>query len=395
MEKIKYITKVILVQVVSGLLFLSNISFADNRSQNVSETDEYEQQERRVGERSFRVPVNTEMALNEPDLYAWKLFVAINWPVDAGTCRPDASKAIGDEGATVWESWPSREEIFLPGAEKPKSWRKNCSGSRDESLPEGDFSTLADETVRVNRKSFKYIRANKLYSLDEQERLVRAGVRDVEFPLGSRSIKAHWVVISEFDKERYHWVETISDDATVIYGLSALHISSKDNPTWFWSTFEHVDNESVWPLIYPEAFRGWVVPSVDNVSCLSNNLGCNKIPEGFGLEGTKWENYRLRGTQVDWVDNRGNPTILTNSQIEGFLDQRTMSCLTCHALGVKGESGDSMPIPVVPGTLNNEGFPHGYVGAPAPELFHDENGVPIPYLGLDYVWTLRNAHREE
>jgi hypothetical protein len=34
------------------------------------------------------------------------------------------------------------------------------------------------------------------------------------------------------------------------------------------------------------------------------------------LQGTKWENYRLRGTQIDFIDSMGVPTLLGNSQIE-------------------------------------------------------------------------------
>ena len=37
---------------------------------------------------------------------------------------------------------------------------------------------------------------------------------------------------------------------------------------------------------------------------------------GIGLQGTKWENYRLRGAQSDFVTPIGAPTILANSQIE-------------------------------------------------------------------------------
>jgi hypothetical protein len=344
--------------------------------------------------RPWTEPMDTYTALNSPDIYAWQLFVALNWPVSPGSCKPDRGKALGDPGLTTWESWISREQVFLPNAAKPEKWIDNCRSGAYESLPVGSYSTIYDETVKMNSPTYNYIRDNRLYSLDEQERLAKAGVRDIKFPIGSKEIKAYWVVISEADKPRYHWTETEREGQKVIFGLTALHIMSKDTPTWFWSTFEHVDNEHIWSSVYPDAFRGWPVPSKDSAGCPEDDLACNKIPAGFGLEGTKWENYRLRGTQINWVDNRGNPTILTNSQIEGSQDQQSMSCITCHALAVKGVSGDAIPIPFLSDTVNDEGFPYGYVGALNPELFNDENGEPIPYLGLDYVWTLLHAQRE-
>ena len=336
---------------------------------------------------------DTNAALNHSDHYAWRLFADLNHPADLANCKPDREKVLGDDGLTLWEVWQSREETFLAGAEKPPSWKKGCENGGFYSFPVGNYSDFDDEAVRINKKSYHFIRANQLYSLDEQERLAQSGVVDIDFPLGSKTVKAGWVKIGVEDKPYYHWMEVERDGETVIYGLSALHIASKDFPTWFWATFEHVDNNTRWNTVYPEGFQGWVIPSKDSAACPETNLSCNGIPAGFGLEGTKWENYRLRGAQTEIVDNRGVPTVLVNSHLEGVLDQASMSCVTCHALAVKGTSGDSMPIPITEGT-NSEGLPMGHIGALNPAMFLDQNSNPIPYVGLDYVWTLRNAKRE-
>lgn len=215
---------------------------------------------------------DTQTALNNPDRYAWQLFVALNWPADRQRCRADRYKQLGDEGMATWQTWPSRENTFLSGAKKPKSWRRACRDGASFSLPQNAFSTVDDETVNLSKVHYGYIRKNALYSLDQQERLAQAGVKDLSFPLGAKSIKAYWVEISEADKPRYHWAETQRDGHTVIYGMTGLHIISKDNPTWFWSTFEHVDNEHIWPDIYPQAFRGWQVPSKDSIACPAEEL---------------------------------------------------------------------------------------------------------------------------
>ena len=336
---------------------------------------------------------NTNKALNHSDHYAWQLFSDLNHPATLNRCRPDPNKTLGDSGLTIWETWQSREETFLQNAETPPSWRTGCANEGFYSYPEGNYSNFDDEAVRINKKAYTFIRANHLYNLDEQERLVQSGIKDIDFPLGSKTVKAGWVKIDEEDKPFYHWMEIERDGEFITYGLSALHIASKDYPSWFWATFEHVDNNTRWNDVYPEGFQGWVIPSKDSAACPSSNLSCNTIPAGYGLGGTKWENYRLRGTQTEIVDNRGTPTVLANSHLEGVLDQPSMSCVTCHALAVKGSNGPSMPIPITHG-VNNEGLPMGHIGALNPEVFLDTNGNSIPYLGLDYVWTLRNAKRE-
>lgn len=378
------------------------------------------------GEDPWIEPQDTTMAMNDPDRYAWRLFVALNWPSVSNSCQPDQTKKIGDEGRVVWESWASKLDIFLPKAKKPEAWEDLCKKTSDSQKilqpsaqlkavalsdtpkqfknalellferPDGPFSTAADEEVRMNREAFDFIRDNKLYSLTEQERLAAAGVKTLVFPLKAKEIKAHWVIIDEAEKPRYHWTEVTENGTTKVYGLCALHIITRDMPRWFWSTFEHVDNETKWATIHPEGFRGWSeVKSSDSTACPPDQLDCNKIPSGFGLENTKWQFFRLRGTQTDWVDHRGNPTVLVNSKIEGGFDQKTMSCITCHALAVKGTTGRSMPIQIIPGTLNSEGRPHGYIGPIDPKLFLDATGNPVQYIGLDFVWSLRNAQREE
>lgn len=372
-------------------------------------------------------PQDTTTAMNQPDLYAWQLFAALNWPAKVSVCAADSKKLLGAPGKTVWETWRSKKDTYLERAAKPKSWVDGCSASIGApktlsvssqltavmaldpqkklkksgmqilfELPGGPFSTAEDEEVRLNKATYEFIRDNKLYSLTEQERLAAAGVRTLTFPLNAKEAKAHWVLIEEADKPRYHWDEvTTANGKKQTYGLVGLHIITRDMPRWFWSTFEHVDNEKRWPAKYPKGFRGWVVPSRDSASCPEDNLACNKIPSGFGLEGTKWANYRLRATQTDWVDHRGKPTVIANSKIEGSFDQNTMSCITCHALAVKGATGRSMPILIIPGTLNEEGLPLGYIGPLDQKLFLDANGKEVPYLGLDFIWSLRNAQREQ
>ena len=54
--------------------------------------------------------------------YSW---TALNWPVSKTNGVPDYSKDLGTEkgdNSTVWESWRTTSEVFLPDGRKPKPW---------------------------------------------------------------------------------------------------------------------------------------------------------------------------------------------------------------------------------------------------------------------------------
>ena len=61
--------------------------------------------------------------------FGWQLFVAMNWPAST-TARgvPDTSKNIGDTSVpTVWETFKTVDEVFLPNGEKPADWNTYAS----------------------------------------------------------------------------------------------------------------------------------------------------------------------------------------------------------------------------------------------------------------------------
>ena len=108
-----------------------------------------------------------------------------------------------------------------------------------------------------------------------------------------------------------------------------------------------------------------------------------KASSGIGLENTKWQYYRLRGTQVDFVDSTGNATRLVNSKIEGTFHQNFMFCITCHALAATNDKGSSMPILILEQLGPKREDRIGYIGVPRMSA----NDV----MQLDFVWSLRNA----
>jgi hypothetical protein len=170
----------------------------------------------------------------------------------------------------------------------------------------------------------------------------------------------------------------LADGTERLYGLTALHLVTKDLPTWFWATFEHADNPQL------PGNDGWQAPSRDTFACGDAEPACNRAPRGIGLEGTVWENYRLRGTLTSFVDTAGKPNLLANSELEAGM-QPTASCITCHSrAGIGTVAGQPVRLTVFD---TSTGDPkRGFVGEPRPEWFADGR-----IRSLDFIWSMAKA----
>ena len=361
-------------------------------------------------------PQDASEAINNPDRYAWRLFAALNWPADLKQKSPDASKPFGAPGPVVWETWrnarnEATDTAFPKNGSDPGPWlaketpaqkqiaemdpdamqqiiRREILRRANVPLPAFDAPQALGNETRLNKDTYEFIRQNKLYNLDAQLQLFKEGRKTIDFPLRAKEIKARWVVIAdtEEEKRRYHWTQG-SDGK--IYGLTALHIITKDLPNWFWTTFEHIDNKKPESAGGRTGNVGWHLPSRDRVACPQPPYDCDLAPTGLGLQGTKWENYRLRGTQIDFVDSRGNATVLANSQPEADF-QLTSSCITCHA---KATIGASQRLSVFKCFDASSGIV-GDVGSPNPTWFQGPGGA-AKFTQLDFVWSLMRARRAD
>ena len=236
------------------------------------------------------------------------------------------------------------------------------------------------------------MRSEELYNIEGQIAKFASGTVTLSFPAAAKEVKAQWRVITEADKPRYRWVEAQGGQGMQIYGLTSLHITTKDLPNWLWTTFEHVDNKVVHPgdATHPSS-EGWLLTSVDRFACTDAPFDCGDAPKGIGLEGTHWENYRLRGVQIDFVDSTGRETLLANSQPERFF-QTSSSCITCHALASINGAGERLEIfsPLGEGPV---GIPVGWVNG-VPTGFYDANGDQL-FKQLDFVWSLFRARSKQ
>jgi hypothetical protein len=328
----------------------------------------------------------------EPDKFAWEVFVSINksaatpgnnnvfWETWA-----DPDRVYGDPNHTP--TWPDNDnrplrfqpifkQLFDPPSTRPgtfsqelllREFKNKRQGIRPFFTP-GTGSQLNE--VRMNRAAFDFVVDNQLWYLQGQEEAFKDG-KKLAFPKDAKEIKAVWKQIDASQKSRYHW--QVGSDGKTIYGLIALHVTTKNLPNWLWATFEHVDNPQ----------RCKELPCRDTFG-IKNNRVSPDLLEMFrdaGM-GPEWRNYRLDGTQIDFTDS-GKPTLLGNSEMESSFI-KTSSCITCHDRSTIDAQGNSLKFfkPVIP--------TEGYIGAPKPGWFSDRSGRLL-FLKRDFVWSLMLA----
>lgn len=206
------------------------------------------------------------------DQYSWQLFIAVNWPAQAGQRGdPDCSKQPGDPGYTVWQTYKTVEETFLPRGADPGPWNSpqlakslgiiNIAALKNSSqvnaVDQAVGGWLIDQAgnptyydISANETSYNYIVANQFYNAD-----VVSKANNINFPYGVIEVKSSWRILTPHDNaSRYLTmlarVATFDDQGqrtgvTEAYlGLVGLHVITKVNgyPQWIWSTFEQIDN---------------------------------------------------------------------------------------------------------------------------------------------------------
>jgi hypothetical protein len=164
-------------------------------------------------------------------------------------------------------------------------------------------------------------------------------------------------------------------------------------PNWLWATFEQIDNPTATGI---EPIDD-IPPQTQMVNREVQTILATYYPN------LPWQYYELRGTQIDFVDANGNPTILANTLIETDF-QRSSSCITCHALATRGSLSQGR---LAFFNITDEGM-QGYIGNVAGQNYFDSFGEAVCYDGktdyffncqtqenvyrqLDFVWSLREA----
>ena len=135
------------------------------------------------------------------DQYSWQMFIALNWPAQDGQRGdPDCAKQLGDPGYTVWQTYKTVEEIFLPRGANPGPWNtpqtaKSLGIINIAALKNSTQVNAVDQAVggwlidqagnptyydiSANETSYDYIVNNNFYNAD-----VVSKANNINFPNG-------------------------------------------------------------------------------------------------------------------------------------------------------------------------------------------------------------------
>ncbi|TMJ06172.1 MAG: hypothetical protein E6G97_00455 [Alphaproteobacteria bacterium] len=241
----------------------------------------------------------------------WQNFIYVNWPAQPGLRGvPNKQAPFGATGPTVWETYKTIDQVFLPGAANPGSWdvikhpatlaaklsAQVSSGSlrvlkMDSKVSRAVLANVArqgaslDPTVlnaitqaaggtlydlagnpvyyevAMNRDEYEYIVQNGLYNANTQATF--AQTTDIVLPsgktqygeYGALEVKAAWKILNaaEAKSGRFHTVQALIQGTSalapaVTVGLVGFHMYLPNIGQGVWATFAQIDNAPVVPI---------------------------------------------------------------------------------------------------------------------------------------------------
>lgn len=282
------------------------------------------------------------------DRYSWQLFIAMNWPAQDGQRgTPNCNKQPGDTGYTVWQTYKSVDQIFLPDASNPGPWNSsllakslgiiNIAALKNSNLVQAIDQAvggwLIDQRgnptyydISANQTSYDYIVANRFY-----DATVVSRANNIAFPNGVIEIKSSWRILTPADNaSRYLTmfarVARFNDQGQRIgvgeayLGLVGLHVITKAQgyPQWIWSTFEQIDNVAPRVNGVDRPVPGFPY-SYFNASAPANTL--NQSPCNWQQQGTQMVCVPRPGTTFKTPNplNRVTPIADTTDRINSSM----------------------------------------------------------------------------
>jgi hypothetical protein len=234
---------------------------------------------------------------SQADCFAWQEFISLNWPTN-GSNFGDPN----DYSLVTWEKYMPEQVLFQPNGVKPPAWGTLVSpayaakfksqrlvmktnetklltfsakfGENDtirgfipnQAAPFGKPNWLGAQNstnvwyeIMLNKDYYDFVVQNGYYNAINQHTATQKGV-PINFPqgvyngaVGAIELKAAWMEVDNIKSakwQRYKLSNAVVMDATTgqlrnttvaLVGLHILH-KTKNQPTWVWATFEHVDN---------------------------------------------------------------------------------------------------------------------------------------------------------
>ena len=343
-----------------GLIAVTAVGGLLGLWQNIAETSA----ETRISVPAIVVPAlagKVDGHSENSDEYIWNVFVDVVKQAPDGKVPEFATWATDSDIYRANPRWPrSGAPIKFQASKQGRNHVPALAGVPC-ATPENPYVSnfppkgCIAEGVYRNRVQYNYIVNNGLYSRGGVAAFYKSG-KEVAMPAKSIAVKADWVPVKDIVKwipeltlgdVRKHYYTIVSDQ--VEYGLVALHLSTAQNPNWVWGTFEQRNNPGRCDAIGCIDSFGAIKPVVmpDYTKPNTQYGACHKTPEllsvmnAAGL-GAVWRNYCLKSTQVDFVDDNGVPTVMTNSVTERipFNGELIGSCISCHSYASFGPDGE-------------------------------------------------------
>jgi hypothetical protein len=216
--------------------------------------------------------------------------------------------------------------------------------------------------THMNKSTYEFIKQNCLWSSDGLKRYAKAFIDGkkpaLSFPADSTEVKAVWLEFTpQAIKEGKPARSYTAREGDKQYGLTTLHVLTKDVPNWFWATFHHKDA----PANAFELFDSYGQPAE--------------------VKGTVWENYVLGGTQTDFVNSTGKASILSSS------------CITCHATAHGSPDGTIGPTQPMAVELLRDKTGDDERGPPFPSWYL-KDGKPF-FMQTDFLYSIPFRARRE
>ncbi len=188
------------------------------------------------------------------DDFAWRAFLALNWPAAAPGAR------VGDPGPRVWETFSPRDA--LAGANPCNAGHNEKSVS--SAIPYAEFNQTSFDPGKPDSplvaRNATYVRYETRFNAAAFDAL-RTTPGPAPLPDGAIAVKAAWRLLTSAEspavRARYFvangaWVSDVAASraaghivcARADLALVGLHIvvRTKTQPQGVWATFEHVDN---------------------------------------------------------------------------------------------------------------------------------------------------------
>lgn len=139
---------------------------------------------------------------------------------------------------------------------------------------------------------------------------------------------------------------------------------------------------------YPSGKISTGLAALYNVTGIGS--GDNPVnPDMPNISDPAWKSYRLKGTQTQYYNRDGYPTIVGASITEGgFVN--TASCLSCHVQASVNSNGAAPGVPAVgaSGRLNLFGLGEVVRGAPYIGDYYDRGTTNQRAVQIDFVWGI-------